>query len=229
MGYRRLVAAAVAVLAAALTAPAAATAAPPEFTGSFPNAFTATSKATTLETVAKVKIKCTADSASGSITGAKTLSIKLRLTGCSSKNFPGLPGTVSCQSPVGAPPGEIDTASLSGALGYISAATVPKEVGFELSNPFAAVIAHYQCGTFSGGEIDGSVIGKVTPVNKTIQVAGQLALKFVQKAGVQAVSKLEGGAVAQLGMSVLVPGLYEIAGLNAAETLKFAAPFVIIA
>jgi hypothetical protein len=185
----------------------------PEFSGPFPKAFTSISKATLLETASKNKVKCTADTATGSITGATTASITITFTGCAEGA-----AAVPCQTP-GRPPGEIVTFGLFGQLGYIELEP-EKQVGLDLSDPAAGVIMNFECG--AGGQvITGSVIGKVTPLNKLTK---KLTVKFVQKKSVQTPTKLLGEPV-----DILMNTNPEPVGLASAEPLSFAAPVFVTA
>ncbi len=179
--------------------------------------FTAVSKAALLQTATKVKIKCTADTAKGEVLGPKLVTMTLSFTGCTSTEVPG----VLCNSPNGVP-GEIATFALIGQLGYIKAVP-PVEVGMDLSDPAAALIATVICGP-SVDTITGSVIGRVTPLNKPTK---KLALKFSQKLGVQNPTHLLGEPVDILQSSFggpLIP-----TGLAGTEPLLFPAPVVLMA
>ena len=61
----------IATLALIATTAASASAALPEFVGPFPTPFTSKSGVTTLETVKKATITCTADKGAGGVTGPK--------------------------------------------------------------------------------------------------------------------------------------------------------------
>ncbi len=209
----------VAVLAVAATTASVAAAALPEFTPPFPNMFTSTSKATTLETVGKTKLKCTADTNKGEVTGPSTALVTISFTGCAIVHGP------RCQSPNGVA-GEIITDGLLGTLGYIS--RVPKEVGLDLSTATGAPLAVFFCGEDVTGEITRSVIGKITPINKVIKPSGHATLKFAQKAGHQAVTMFLGGP---LDVPFLKLGLApsEEAGLSSSDKIVFASPVMIVA
>jgi hypothetical protein len=58
--------------------------------------------------------------------------------------------------------------------------------------PTGAPIAEYVCGPALHGVVDGSVIGKLTPVNVLLAPPKAFALKFVQKKGKQAITHLFG-------------------------------------
>jgi hypothetical protein len=194
---------------------AASASALPEFTGPFPKPFSSTSKTSILETVGKTKVKCTADTNAGEVTGPTTGLVRIRFTGCESKTFP-------CNSP-GAAAGEIVTTVLSGILGYVNRET--KEVGLDLSNPAGALLAEFQCVNLRFA-VRGSVIGKVTPVNKPVIPPSRFIVKFVQKAGKQSIMKLAGGPVDILETSVN-GGPFEPSGLSSTDALLFKEPVVI--
>jgi len=199
-----------------------AAAAPPEFSPPFPNPLTSTSKATVLETVTKKRLTCKADTNSGEVTGPATALVRLTLTGCTSTAAPGVP----CQSPNAKAAGEIVTEQLIGTLGYIREA--PKEVGLDLSNPTGGPMIVFFCGAAVSGEVRGSVIGKITPINKVIKPGAHEVLKFTQKAGHQTVMMLMGGPI-DVPMTKYGAGPLEESGLSATDIFTFAAPIVIVA
>jgi hypothetical protein len=207
-------------LATCAIATTAALATPPEFSPPFPNPFTSTSAATTLQTVGKVKVMCKADTNKGEVTGPGAALVRISFTGCTTTAVAG----VLCQSPNGAP-GEIVTELLLGTLGYVSG--VPLEVGLDLSNPTGGPLAVFFCGALKG-EVFGSVIGRVTPLNKVVKPGAHVTLKFAQKAGHQAITMFLGGPV-DVPLTKLSGGPLEESGLASTDKLTFAAPIVIIA
>jgi hypothetical protein len=185
----------------------------PEF-GPPTGKFTVKSKTTKFETASKVKITCLADTGSGEITGPTTASMTVRFTSCTSSAIVG----VMCQSP-GLAPGEITTFPLFGKLGYIS--REPElEVGLDLANPAAGIFTEFMCGA-ALERLSGSVIGKITPINKPTK---KLTLKFVQKKGIQKPLNLLGEPP-----DFLMNGNPEPVGLASSEGMTFAAPVVVIA
>jgi hypothetical protein len=203
----------VAILSIGAVAAASASAALPEFSGPFPKAFTSTSKASTLETVGKTKVKCEADTNAGTITGPNAGNLTITFTGCQTKTIP-------CNSP-GAVPGEIVTHGLTSTLGYINREL--KEVGIDFSNPAGALVLEFQCGPATAGVVRGSVIGKITPVNKLVKPPAHFTVKFAQKKGIQTIGKFEAGPLDILETS-LNGGPFEPSGLNSVDLVKFAAP-----
>lgn len=207
-------------LATCAIATTAASAAPPEFSPPFPNPFTSTSGAMTLQTVGKVKVLCKADTNKGQVSGPAAALVTIRFTGCTTTAVAG----VLCQSPNGAP-GEIATEMLFGTLGYVS--KTPLEVGLDLSNPTGGPMLVFTCGALRG-EVFGSVIGRITPLNKLVKPGAHVTLKFAQKAGHQAIPMLLGGPL-DVPLTRLGGGPLEESGLASTDKLTFAAPIVIIA
>jgi len=217
---RRLALCVAAACAAGAIAAASASAALPEFSPPFPNAFHSTSKATILETIAKVKVKCIADTNEGEVTGPETGHIKIRFTGCESK-------TIKCKSPNALNPGEIETPVLALAPGYITHTPTLTEVGIDISSPTGAPVMEFFCGAALRGTVIGSVIGKITPINKLVNPSGHFILKFAQKAGHQAIQHFETGPVDILEASF--GGPFEPAGLASTDAIGFIAPIKISA
>jgi hypothetical protein len=191
-----------------------ASAALPEFVGPTPVPFTSTLKGTsTLETVSGLKITCTGGTDVGEVTGPKTLTIKILFTGC---ELNGLTCSTSRTK------GGIETSTLTGTLGYIKQAK--KQVGVDLSSPAGGPFMTFTCGEDLQIAVFGSVIGKITPVNKTILPPKKhFTLKFAQKLGKQKPRQLEGAPVDVLDVSVL-GGPAEEAGLAATDLLYFPVP-----
>jgi hypothetical protein len=208
----------IAVFAASATWVASAAAALPEFSGPFPAPFTAKSGVTILETVSKAEIKCTADKGSGEVTGPKTGSVTLTLSGCELVTL-GLP----CNT-AGVPPGEIVTTSLLATLGYIN--EVKKEAGLDLSTATGGPLIDALCGPVKT-TIVGSVIGKITPVNKLLKPPAHFSLKFAQSAGKQKPTKFEGGPPDVLFTSFGGPSFES--GLASTDTIAFPIPMLIAA
>jgi hypothetical protein len=209
---RRMALCCLSVVAIAATSASAASAALPEFVGPI-QPFSSTAKKSTLETVGKVKVICTAGTNAGELTGPKTLTVTIRLTGCSSKTIP-------CNSPNGVA-GEIVTAVLTGVLGYISAPL--KEAGLDLFSPTGAPITTFGCGPALGFVVTGSVIGKITPVNKLVKPPNKFMLKFTEAKGIQKPMHFEAGPVDILETSIN-GGPIQPSGLSSTDMLLFAAP-----
>jgi hypothetical protein len=207
-----------AVIAVSAMTAGAAAAAPPEFSPPFPNAFASTSKAMTVETVGGLKVRCKADTNKGEITGPATAAMTISFTACT------IPGA-RCQSPNGLP-GEIVTQPLLGTLGYITRA--PKEVGLDLSEPTGGPMIVFFCGEDLLVEVFGSVVGKITPLNKTIAVGSHIKLKFAQAGGHQAIKMLLGGPL-DVPMTSVLGGPLQESGIATTDLLGFASPVKIIA
>lgn len=75
--------------------------------------------------------------------------------------------------------------------------------------------------------VDGSVIGKATPVNKLIKPPGHFTLKFAQSAGKQKPTHFESGPIDVLSTSFGGPFLES--GLASTDTITFLAPMMIAA
>jgi hypothetical protein len=205
------------VSAVALSALAAtsASAALPEFRPPFPKAFSSTSGKTVLETVKKFKMTCTSDRNTGEVTGPKTGTVVITFVGCT---IPGAP----CSN-VPETPGLVKTNTLVADLGYINKAT--KEVGLDLFN--GNLIAQFTCGGVPVA-VKGSVIGKLTPVNKIVNPPGGFTLKFAQAKGKQKITHLEGEPI-DIPETSLGGGPFEESGLGSIDVLRFGEPAEVLA
>jgi hypothetical protein len=208
----------IAMLALGAGVTASASAALPEFTGPFPTPFTSKSGVTTLETVKKAVITCKADKGSGEVTGPKTGNMRITFTGCEFVTI-----GVVCNS-TGVPPGEIVTAPLVMTLGYINGPK--KEVGIDLSTATGGPLMEFSCGGLRV-LVDGSVIGKITPVNKVVAPPSHFALRFTQAGGKQKPTKFEAGPTDVLSTSF--GGPFAESGLSSPEEVAFAVPTMIAA
>lgn len=208
-----------AALAASATLAASASAALPEFVGPLPAPFTSKSGVTTLETVKKAQITCATDSGTGEVSGPKTGSVKITLTGCELVTL-----GLTCNT-VGAPPGEIVTTTLVMTLGYIKLAP-KKEVGIDLSTATGGPLIEAVCGPLRT-LVDGSVIGKITPINKLVKPPSHFTLKFTQAAGKQKPTNFEGGPIDVLSTSF--GGPFAESGLASTDTIAFPVPITIAA
>jgi hypothetical protein len=206
-----------AVLATALATGAVgasvAAAVKPEFvvSGSFPDAFTTTSKAAVVETIGGLRGTCKADTGSGEVTGPKSLLVKFTWTGCKQARS-------NCQNTNTA--GVIVTETLSGTLGYVS--TKPKVVGIDLTPPTGGPGVSFTCGEDETVEIFGSLIGKIPFAKQPIE------LKFAQKEGHQHITHLLGGPT-DVPMTSLLGGALQESGINFTDVLTFATPAAIVA
>jgi hypothetical protein len=207
-------------LAAALSAGAlAATSASalPEFSSPFSKTFTAKSAGSLFETVSGKKTKCTADTVTGEVTGPQSGTINFVFTGCAFAKTP-------CNTP-GAAPGVIATGPLEWRIGYINKAN--KEVGMDIFEPFGGPFASYGCGSATFVKVTGSVIGRLTPINKKVIPAKVFKLKFKQTTGKQEVPALEASPIDILESSFGGPP--EATGLKSTEAILFGEPVLLSA
>jgi hypothetical protein len=139
---------------------------------------------TTLMTVGHPTIKCVAANLSGEWTGPKTASVNVEFQGCTNSSG------AQCQTVTN--PGnksEIALKGVLGELGFIRYEVVEGKVisvvGLDLKpQPPMTSLATYECtGSSEAGHIEGSVIGKITPINKT--TSEQKLLYYATKAGEQ--------------------------------------------
>jgi hypothetical protein len=207
-----------AVLVLSATAAATASAALPEFVGPMPVSFTAKSGVTTLETVKKATITCTSDTASGEVTGPKTGSITITLSGCEFSTV-----SVPCNTP-GVAPGTIVTGPLVMTLGYINE---PKhEAGVDLSTATGGPLIEAVCAGLKVTVV-GSVIGKIIPVNRVVVPPGHFILKFSQAAGKQKPTHFEAGPIDVLTTSF--GGPFAESGLSSTDSISFPTPYKVAA
>jgi hypothetical protein len=188
---------------------AASASALPEFSAPFSKPFTSTSGASLLETVAKAKLVCKADTNVGEVTGPVTGMMTITFTGCSLKKVP-------CNT-LGSAPGEIVTALLAFTVGYINKAN--KLVGMDLMSSTGKPFMEFVCGAGTRGLVVGSVVGRITPINVKVKPGKVFTLHFTQSKGVQKPVKLEGGPVDVLETSFGGPFLES--GLMSTDKVKF--------
>jgi hypothetical protein len=221
---RRIGVFAVGLLIAALSAAAlaaSALAAPPEFSPPFPKPFNASSGVTVIESAAATKIQCVTDVAGGEVQTPQGGTMTIRLMGC---ELVLAVGKIPCMSP-GAAPEEIILKGVT-QLGYIVHTPLKTQVGLDLSNPTGAPLAEFICGE-KRGLITGSVIGKITPINKLVKAGKPFTLKFAQAKGKQKPKKFEGAP--EDAPSISFGGPFEPAGIGSTELITFAEPVTIIA
>jgi hypothetical protein len=183
-----------------------ASAALPEVSGPFPKPFKSKSGIITVETIHGTKASCKAGTNTGEITGAKTGTVTLKATGCEAVGL-------KCTSE-GAGEGEIVSKPLSARLGYINKAK--KEVGISLESATGGLFVEFKCGPVKVTE-SGSVISKITPVNKNVKT---FKLLFTQIKGKQKPNKFEGGPIDVL-MTSVAGGPPEEAGVAAKVEVTF--------
>jgi len=159
--------------------------------------FVGSGEATTLETVGKVRIECTASEFNGEYTGAKTAAVTVIFVGCAD------PAKQLCESnPTKI--GEIETLSLEGEIGFIRGGEKPV-VGLDLKK--SPVMATFECGKLPEvpvvGTVEGSVIGTLKPFDKMTE---ESMLTYKAVLGKQVPEQFEGGAKDTL-TTTLISGL----------------------
>jgi hypothetical protein len=212
-------AATLAVTAATVAATATAALALPEWSPPYPKTMSITSGPTTLESVSGTKIECVADTGSGEVTSPMTGSATIILSGCEQVLAT---GKLPCHTP-GLPPEDIGITAPT-RLGYIVHTPVTTEVGLDLGSP--TVLTSFVCAE-TKVTVKGSVIGKLTPVNKVVKAGKPFALKFKESKGHQKPLAFE--AEPPNFLEISFGGPFESAGLASAEKIKFAEPVTIIA
>jgi hypothetical protein len=152
--------------------------------------FTGIGEEPVVETVGGHRITCSAATEEGKYTGGKTESTTLTLIGCSTKSGG---KEVGCHSNP-AKEGEIESSELEGELGFITFQG-RKAVALDLKPKSGSSFATYACGTpptLITGAIEGSVLGRVTPINGGVEEI-KVSYKMVA-AGKQQIESFEGGA-----------------------------------
>jgi antitoxin (DNA-binding transcriptional repressor) of toxin-antitoxin stability system len=197
----------VAALAVSAVVAGSASAALPEFSGPFPKPLKSKGGKALIET-AGVKLTCTALTDVGEVLGAKNGKVVVRLTGCSADGF-------TCTTP-GAAEGEMVTSELSTTLGYIN--KEKREVGIALAAVSPTPFEEFECAGLKI-VVEGSVIGKLTPINKRVKPTSHFTLKFTQKKSVQTPRKLEGEPVDVLEGHLAGEPLMLAAGLKAKDEI----------
>jgi hypothetical protein len=208
---------AVAVLALGASSASSSYAALPEFSAPFGKTFTSTSGPSRFRAVGGKRVLCAATNDVGEITGPKTGSVTITLTGCALKKVP-------CNTP-GSAPGEIVTPALAMNVGYISKAK--KVVGVDLSEPSGGPFLLFTCNPGTRVLLIGSVIGKITPVNKLVTPSETFTLNFRQLGGIQKVPNLEGEPTDTLEVSFNGP--FEKAGFRSEDKILFGEPVTLAA
>lgn len=151
--------------------------------------FSATGAETILTTVGRPTIKCVTANIAGEYTGAKTASVTVELQAC--VNSEGQ----QCQT-ITNPNNKSEIAlSAEGKLGFIKNELKEGKrivaVGMDLQPKTPVTpLAEYECGNpRETSKIEGSVIAKLTPINK--MTTTQKLLYFVRKGGEQLPEKFE--------------------------------------
>jgi hypothetical protein len=156
--------------------------------------FSGSGNESTLTTVGHPTISCIDGNITGNYTGPKTATVQIEFQGCTT------PTGAQCQS-VSNPnnKSEITTFPLEAELGFIKNEIREGKffvsVGLDLKpQPPLTSLATYECtGSAEMANVEGSVIGKVGPINK---MAATMNLAYLAtKAGVQRVQQFEGGPI----------------------------------
>jgi hypothetical protein len=161
----------------------------------------------TLEAVGKVRVTCTGESASGTITGAKTTGgVTMRLTGCESAG-------ARCTTD-GLAEGELESRTLGGILGVER--ITEKEgketvhVALDLSPVNTdGLFLEYTCADSSPTRLSGSILAPVTS-GRMLTVS---TVKYAATGGRQKPESLEGGIP-----QFLTSSLFEEVGLTLSST-----------
>jgi hypothetical protein len=177
--------------------------------------FTGTLGAAFLEGVGGTKITCKAGTAIGEVTGATTTAKnKTNFTGCEV-------GGVPCQN---AGAGEINTKSLAGVLGGVTA-TSPGIRLFDEGEGRGGKLAEFECG---GGAIHvvvkGSVIGSLSGASGKTIAEGKLAtsnkLTFAETKGIQKYNHFVVGESGEEQLESNAGAGFEKSGQSVIATLK---------
>jgi alpha-tubulin suppressor-like RCC1 family protein len=155
-------------------------------------AFSGSGAETTLTTVGHPTIKCLAANFSGEWTGPKTATVNVEFQACT--NAAGAQCT-TVTNPNNK--SEILLKGVLGELGFIRYEAVEGKVvsvvGLDLKPypPGNPSLAEYECtGSSEKGHLEGSVIGKITPINK--MTTAQKLLYYATKAGEQRPEAFQG-------------------------------------
>jgi PKD repeat protein len=157
----------------------------------------------TLETHAKAKYTCTAESGSGQYTGAKTVSgVTLVLTGCAS-------GSEPCTSS-GAKAGEVVSSSLHGSVGVTKAGSPSSKdkAGISFASTGSTPFAEFTCGSTTV-TLKGSIIGEL----KANAMETSQTIKFGVSKGAEKILGFVGGLEQKLEAK-RGAGAFESAGLG---------------
>ena len=216
-GLRLTAALALTVATVAATAPAAL--ALPEWSPPYPKAMSISSGPTTLESVSGEKIECVADTGSGEVTSPMTGTATIILSGCERVLAT---GKLPCHTP-GLPPEQIGITAPT-RLGYIVHTPVKTQVGLDLGND--SILTSFVCAE-TKVFVKGSVIGRLTPVNKPVKAGKPFTLKFKQSKGHQKPLAFE--AEPPDFPEISFGGPFESAGLSSTEKITFAEPVTVLA
>ena len=164
--------------------------------------FTGEGEEVSFETTGGHRILCAVAQAEGKYTGAKTETAKITFVGCTTKSGA---ASVPCRTNP-AKEGEIETSELEGEIGYVTFQG-KKAVALDLKGKSGGSFATYTCGTpptVIVGTIEGSVLGRATPLNSMVEEF-KVSYKGVGP-GLQQLTGFEGGPTDVL-KTKLVEGL----------------------
>ncbi|HEX5851723.1 MAG TPA: hypothetical protein VFY36_01400 [Solirubrobacteraceae bacterium] len=184
--------------------------------------------ASTLETASGTTVTCTGNTAVGRGQGTKQVTkTVVKFTGCKSSGF-------ACQS-AGAAANEIVTKEVEGEIGYIFP-EANKQVGLDLwpssrtamektLHEFNAIFVKFTCAGFLNDEVRGSVIARMTPVNKSVKAGSPFTLNYKKGTNpgeqeIQSLKNVEGGVVDVLE-SKLAGGGFEKANQQGEAEVTF--------
>lgn len=191
------------------------------FTANIP--FTSSSGAGELLTVGGHKVNCTADSNKGEITGAKTDTVTVTFTNCTTV-VAGI--TVKCTS-AGQAAGTIVSNPLKSLLVWLKT-TPPLEAGILLEPVTPPTFATFVCGGLETLTVRGSVIAPITALNV---MSTSFILNYVQTGGKQAVTQYQSTCTAaktkpatfETEGTGAIPFAFEESGITDKDTLSFTA------
>jgi len=174
--------------------------------------FSGALKPVKLETVGHQLVSCSGGSDAGEYTGAKTESLTLTLTGCSTPSG-------SCHS--GATAGEIRTGALTGSLEFIkeNEGTVKPVVGVDIAPASGTQLAAFECGA-SAETLTGAVIAPIAAVDKS---ATALNISAKASAGKQLPEAFEVGPRHTLSLGGEQAGLTTTATQTGEEAIEIKA------
>jgi hypothetical protein len=160
----------------------------------------------------KEKVTCTGESASGQVTGYKTVGdVVIRLTGCESLGGPCTTGALAA--------GELETSVLDGSLGIVSTTEkLGKEtfhLGVSLHPTESVPFLEYTCSVSGSWTLGGALIAQVTS-GKTSKTT---SVKWAASGGKQKPEAFEGGAT-----EVLTNQLGEHVGLTLTSSITYEEP-----
>jgi hypothetical protein len=152
--------------------------------------FSGSAGSSTLVTAGHTTITCSTATISGEYTGPKNATVNITFHSCTNSS------AAQCQSePL--TKGEIKTLPLDAELGFIKNQVKEGKtrisVGLDLKaqSPFPDLITFECGGVAESNRVDGSVIGRVLPINRMTTVSKLLYTR--SKAGLQQPEKFEGG------------------------------------